>query len=114
MTIAMAAPYPDLPTLTTSQLSGREVQLAESIRLTAVAELRQDITLHTKEGDVVTLSLNQDTAVVYGRDGRLSFQQRYREDGHGQALRQDTLAGEHREWFGLASNRASMRQRRRD
>jgi hypothetical protein len=94
---------PEQPSWLPSSIAGREVQLSESLRLAAVTERSQDITLRTREGDTVTLSMNRDTVAVYGRDGRLAMQQyaEASEDGRGTAY--EHLASEHREWLGAAS-----------
>jgi hypothetical protein len=94
----------DLPPLSPSVVAGRSLQVVESIRLAAVTERSQDITLTTKEGDSVTLSLDQSTVAVYGRDGRLSLKQQYAEDADGTQSTYRRLAGETHEWSGIESS----------
>ena len=85
--------------------AGRAIQANASLRLAAVSEVNKDITLHTKEGDEVTLSMDRETVAVYGRDGRLSIEQvtARTEDG---AFAFERVSGETREWFGYESSQA--------
>lgn len=106
MTAAIAPPhtlesYPCPPT----RLAGREIEAARSLRLAAVSESSQDIVLHTKEGDTVTLSMDRETVAVYGRDARVAISQRYRANDEGDHSAEERLAGESQEWFGLQTTR---------
>ncbi|GEM_PF-2478962 len=106
MTAAIAPPhtlesYPSPPT----RLAGREIEATHSLHLAAVSESRQDIVLHTREGDTVTLSMDRETVAVYGRDARLAISQRYLANAEVDLLAEKHLAGEHQEWFGLETNR---------
>jgi hypothetical protein len=106
MTTAIASTKtPELYPFIPSQTAGREIQVSESIRFAALTERRQDITLRTKEGDIVTLSMDQETVAVYSRDGRLSLNQQYAEATDGDQISYESLAGETREWFGIESSR---------
>jgi hypothetical protein len=93
------------PSFTPFNIAGQEVRVSESIHLAAVAERSQDITLTTKEGDTVTLSLDQSTVAVYGRDGRWSQMQQSAENSAGERIDAESLALETREWFGRESSR---------
>ena len=105
MTTTIASPntlemYPFTP----SSLSGQEFQVSQSLRLAAVSEVSKDITLHTKEGDTVTLSMERETVAVYGRDARMSIDQQYAVSADGKEYAYDRVAGETREWFGFESS----------
>lgn len=105
MTAAIASPNTlELYPFTTSSLSGKEFQASQSLRLASVSEVSQDITLHTKEGDTVTLSMDRETIAVYGRDGKLSIDQQYAVSADGEEYAYDRVAGEAREWFGFESS----------
>jgi hypothetical protein len=91
------------PSWLPSSIAGRDVQLSESLRLAAVTERSQDITLRTREGDTVTLSVNQDTVAVYGRDGRLTLQRHEDASQDGREIGYAHLVTENREWVGAAS-----------
>ena len=93
------------PPFIPTNIAGQEVRVSESIRLAAVAERSQDITLTTKEGDTVTLSLDQSTVAVYGRDGRWSQMRQSAENSAGDRIDVESLAVETREWFGMESSR---------
>lgn len=105
MTTAIASPntlemYPFTP----SSLSGQEFQVSQSLRLAAVSEVSKDITLHTKEGDTVTLSMERETVAVYGRDARMSIDQQYAVAADGEQFAQERMATETQAWFGLESS----------
>jgi hypothetical protein len=105
MTTAIASPntlemYPFTP----SSLSGQEFQASQSLRLAAVSEVSKDITLHTKEGDTVTLSMDRETVAVYGRDARMSIDQQYAVAADGEQFAQERMATETQAWFGLESS----------
>ena len=107
MTSITASPNTLEPSpFTPSLVAGREVQVSDSLRLAAVTESSRAITLNTKEGDTVTLSLERSTVAVYGRDGRLSLNQSYAEDTQGRQMAAERLAAETREWFGFESQQA--------
>ena len=95
----------ELPIVSLSIKAGREVRLSESLRLASVTERSQDITLRTREGDIVTLSMDQHTAAVYGRDGRLSLNQHDAADAEGHQTSYQGLTGENHAWLGIASGR---------
>lgn len=106
MTAAVTSPHTlELPSLSTSGLTGREIQASERLRMAAVTEHDQDIILQTREGDTVTLSLERKTVAVYGRDARLSLQRQAAEDAGGRQAAVADLAAESREWFGFEDNR---------
>ena len=93
------------PPLSHFGIAGREVRLSESLRLASVTERSQDITLRTREGDIVTLSMDQHTAAVYGRDGRLSLNRHCAADAEGHQTSYQGLTGGNRAWLGIASGR---------
>jgi hypothetical protein len=106
MTTAVTSPHTlELPSFSTSGLTGREIQASERLRMAAVTEHGQDIVLHTKEGDTVTLSLERKTVAVYGRDARLSLQRYAAVDDGGRQAAVGDLAAESREWFGFEDRR---------
>lgn len=106
MTIAIPSPNThDRPSFPLSGLNHREIQASERLRLAAVAERRQDITLHTREGDTVTLSLDRETVAVYGRDAGLVLQRYAAEDADGRRTAYAGTAAESREWFGVEARR---------
>jgi hypothetical protein len=94
-----------LPLSTQQPQAGQYRGVSESIRLAAVTDRNQDITLTTKEGDTVTLSLDQSAVVVYGRDGRLSRIRQYAEDVTGSQASYENLSVETREWLGIEASR---------
>ena len=105
MTTAIATPnafewYP----FNTPDRSGREVQASQSLRLAAVSEVSKDITLRTREGDTVTLSMDRETVAVYGRDARMAMDQQYAVTADGDHFTQDRVAAETREWFGFEAS----------
>ena len=105
MTTAIASPntlelYPFNP----PDRSGQEFQASQSLRLAAVSEVSKDITLHTKEGDTVTLSMDRETVAVYGRDARMSIDQQYAVTADGEQFAQERMATETQAWFGLESS----------
>jgi hypothetical protein len=105
MTAAIASPNTlELYPFTPSSLSGQEFQASRSVRLAAVSEVSQDITLHTKEGDTVTLSMDRETVAVYGRDARMSIGQQYAVSADGEQFVQEHMATETQAWFGLESS----------
>ena len=83
----------------------QEFRCSASIRLIAVTDHTQDITLTTKEGDTVTLSLDQSAVAVYGRDGRFSQVRQYAGEQAGDQMVYQYLSGDTREWFGMQSSR---------
>lgn len=105
MTTAVATPntYEWYP-FNTPDRSGREVQAAQSLRLAAVSEVSKDITLRTREGDTVTLSMDRETVAVYGRDARMTVDQQYAVNADGDHFVQDRVAAETREWFGFEAS----------
>jgi hypothetical protein len=106
MTIAIASPNTlELYPFTPSSLSGQELQASQSLRLASVSEVSQDITLHTKEGDTVTLAMDRETVAVYGRDARMSIDQQYAVNADGEQFAQQHVVTETQEWFGLESSR---------
>ena len=106
MTIAIASPNTlELYPFTPSSLSGQELQASQSLRLASVSEISQDIILHTKEGDTVTLSMDRETVAVYGRDARMSIDQQYAVNADGEQFAQQHVVTETQEWFGLESSR---------
>ena len=96
---------PELYPFSPFHLSGQEVEASQSLRLAAVSNVSQDITLHTKEGDTVTLSMDRETVAVYGRDARMSAQYQSAETADGDQLTHQRLTADTREWFGLESSR---------
>jgi hypothetical protein len=105
MTTAIATPiafewYP----FNTPDLSGREIQASQSLRLAAVSEVSKDITLRTREGDTVTLSMDRETVAVYGRDARMAIDQQYAVTADGDHFAHDHVAAETREWFGFEAS----------
>jgi hypothetical protein len=105
MTAAIATPnafewYP----FNTPDLSGREIQSSQSLRLAAVSEVSKDITLRTREGDTVTLSMDREAVAVYGRDARMAIDQQYAVNADGDHFAQERLAAETREWFGFETS----------
>ena len=105
MTAAIASPNTrELYPFTPSRLSGQELQASQSLRLAAVSEVSQDITLHTREGDTVTLSMDRETVAVYGRDARMSIDQQYAVSTDGGQFAQEHMTSETQEWFGLESS----------
>lgn len=106
MTAAIASPNTlELYPFTPSSLSGQEFQASQSVRLAAVSEVSRDITLHTKEGDTVTLSMDRKTVAVYGRNARMSIGQQYAVSADGEQFEQEHMASETQAWFGLESSR---------
>lgn len=106
MTVAMPSPHTlEPPSFAASGMAGREIQTSEHLRLAAATERSQDITLHTREGDTVTLSLDQETVAVYGRDARLSLQQYAAGDAGGRQMGYGGMAAESREWLGFEARR---------
>jgi len=95
----------DLSPFAPSIQARREHRVSQSIRLAAVTDRSEDITFTTKEGDTVTLSLDQSTTAVYGRDGRISQIRQYVADADGAQTVEESLSGETREWFGIESSR---------
>ena len=75
-------------------VTGREIQVSDSLRLSAATESSRSITLNTKEGDAVTLALERSTVAVYSRDGRLSLNQSYAADAEGRQIGDERLAGQ--------------------
>lgn len=105
MTAAIASPNAlELYPFTPSSQSGQAIQASQSLRLAAVSEVSKDITLHTKEGDTVTLSMDRETVAVYGRDARMSVDQQYAVNADGEQFAQDRISAETREWFGFESS----------
>ena len=105
MTTAIDSPNtPELYPFTPSRLSGQEFQASQSLRLAAVSEFSQDITLHTREGDTVTLSMDRETLAVYGRDARMSADHQYALTTDGEQFAQGRMTAETQEWFGLESS----------
>jgi hypothetical protein len=105
MTTAIATPnafewYP----FNTPDRSGREVQASQSLRLAAVSEVSKDITLHTKEGDTVTLSMDRETVAVYGRDARMSVHQQFAVSDDSERFAYEGTRAETREWFGFEAS----------
>ena len=105
MTIASATPnafewYP----FNTPDRAGREIQASQSLRLAAVSEVSKDITLHTREGDTVTLSMDRETVAVYGRDARMAIDQQYAVTADGDHFAHERVAAETREWFGFEAS----------
>lgn len=106
MTIAIASPNTlELYPFTPSSLSGQALQASQSLRLASVSEVSRDITLHTQEGDTVTLSMDRETVAVYGRDARMSIDQQYAVNADGEQFAQQHVSTETQEWFGLESSR---------
>lgn len=106
MTAPIASPNtPELYSFSPLHLSGQEVEASRSLRLAAVSEVSQDITLRTREGDTVTLSMDRETVAVYGRDARLSAQHQLAPTADGNRLAHQRLTADTREWFGLESSR---------
>lgn len=106
MTSPIASPnIPELYSFSPFHLSGQEVEASRSLRLAAVSEVSQNITLHTMEGDTVTLSMDRETVAVYGRDARLSVQHQLAHTADGDQLAHQRLSADTREWFGLESSR---------
>jgi len=93
-------PYPWAP----SHYAGQEIGISRSLGLAAVSETSQDITLHTKEGDTVTLSMNRETVAVYGRDARLSVRRYGGQNHEGDRFYSGRSAAETTEWFGLETS----------
>jgi len=105
MTAAIASPNTlELYPFTPSSLSGQEFQASQSLRLAAVSEVSKDITLHTKEGDTVTLSMDRETVAVYGRDARMAVGQQFAANADGDQFAQERISAETREWFGFESS----------
>ncbi|MBC2737609.1 MAG: hypothetical protein HF981_24835 [Desulfobacteraceae bacterium] len=105
MTTAIATPnafewYP----FNTPDRSGQEIQASQSLRLAAVSEVSKDITLHTREGDTVTLSMDRETVAVYGRDARIAIDQQYAVNADGDPFAHERVAAETREWFGFEAS----------
>jgi len=105
MTAAIASPNAfELFPSNSPALSGREVQASQSLRLAAVSEISKDITLYTKEGDTVTLSMDRETVAVYGRDARMAIDQQYAVNADGDHFAHEGVDAETREWFGFESS----------
>lgn len=106
MTPPIASPNtPELYSFSPFHLSGQEVEATRSLRLAAVSNVSQDITLHTREGDTVTLSMDRETVAVYGRDARMSAQYQLAQTSDGEQSAHQRLTADTREWFGLESTR---------
>jgi len=95
----------DLSPFPPSIPAGQERRVSESIRLAAVTDRSEDITFTTRDGDTVTLFMDQSTAALYGRDGRISQIRQLAADADGVQTVDERLAGETREWFGIESSR---------
>lgn len=105
MTIAIASPNTlELYPFTPSSLSGQKLQASQILRLASVSEISQDITLQTKEGDTVTLSMDRETVAVYGRDARMSIDQQSAVNADGEQFTQQHVSTETQAWFGLESS----------
>ena len=105
MTAAIASSNAfELYPFNTPDLSGREVQASQSLRLAAVSEVSKDITLYTKEGDTVTLSMDRETVAVYGRDARMSVHQQFAVSDDSERYAYEGTNAETQEWFGFEAS----------
>jgi hypothetical protein len=105
MTAAIATPNAlELYPFNTPDRSGREIQASQRLRLAAVSEVSKNITLHTREGDTVTLSMDREIVAVYGRDARLAIDRQYAMTPDGDHFDHDRVAAETREWFGFEAS----------
>ena len=105
MTTAIATPIAfELYPCNTTDRSGREVQASQNLRLAAVSEVSKDITLRTREGDTVTLSMDRETVAVYGRDARMAIDQLYAVTADGDDFAHGRVTAETRECFGFEAS----------